>query len=414
MDKSYQTIILGGGASGMTAAITAAELGKKTLLLEKSDRLGRKISASGNGRCNLMNTGKLRYYGDPSFAEKVMANCNAEELIRFFRRYGLLVREEKEGRVYPVTMQSISVLNALNYALKINHADVMLRADIDEIAKWKGSFVCRTREGATFTAEKLIICTGGAAQKRLGGSFDGYQYMQSLGHHIVKIFPSLVPVTTDARSISGLSGIRVHCNVSLMDNETIIHQEKGEVLFTDYGLSGICIMQCSRHIRKKGLRIELDFLSSVFNNPDDAYSEISHRRRAFGMMSPLMLLEGILHPKLSYAVLKQAGIPLRGETAGSVTDQETASIVKSAYHYTAAVLEPRTLDDAQVTAGGVSCDEFDPLTMESRLVKGLFTAGEILNVDGDCGGFNLMFAFASGRIAGGFKGSGKADPEVTQ
>jgi len=149
--------------------------------------------------------------------------------------------------------------------------------------------------------------------------------------------------------------------------------------------------------------MELDLLSSVFSSPDKAYEEMLTRRETFAQYSPVLLLEGILVPKLAYAVLKQAGIPLRGETTGSISDNNLQSIVKTAYHYKADVIGTRTLDDAQVTAGGISCDEFFPQTMESRITKGLFAAGEVLNVDGDCGGFNLMFAFASGMIAGGFR-----------
>ena len=403
MKENYHTIVLGGGASGMTAAITAAERGEKTLLIEKSDRLGRKISAAGNGRCNLLNTGNPKYYGDTVFAEHVIRACSADDLIRFFRHYGLIVKEENEGRVYPVTMQSVSVLNALQYALKLNHADVRLRAEVTAISCRNGRFLCRTNEGTEYTANKLVICTGGAAQKRLGGSSDGYQYMRTLGHHIDNIFPSLVPVMTEPRSISGLSGIRVRCKVSVMDHDTLLHQEEGEVLFTDYGLSGICVMQCARFIRKSGLHFELDLLSSVFPDHEEFLKELHDRKKRFCHLSPVILLEGILLPKLSYAVLKQSGIPMRGETAGTLSDEEIGNILKTAYHYKADIIGTKTLDDAQVTAGGVCCDEFDPETMESKIVKGLFAAGELLNVDGDCGGYNLMFAFSSGRIAGGFK-----------
>ena len=399
----YDTIVLGGGASGMIAAVSSAEHGRKTLLLEKSDRLGRKILASGNGRCNMMNTGIPKYYGDSTFANDVIKYCTYDDLVRFFNRYGLLVKEREEGRVYPVTMRSVSVLNALQNALKMNHVDVLYRINISEILKKEKLFRCRSDAGDEYTATKLIICTGGAAQKKLGGSEDGYRYMQSMSHHVVPFFPSLVPVITDPRSISGLSGIRIYCNIVLKDRQTIIHKEEGEVLFTEYGLSGICVMQCSRFVNKDGLYFELNLLSAIFRNQYEAIDEIKERRERFSNLSPIMLLEGILLSKLSYAVLKQAGIPLRGEKAGSLSDADLERIVRTAYHYRVEAIKTRTLEDAQVTAGGVSCSEFNPQTMESKTIQGLFAAGEILNVDGDCGGYNLMFAFSSGMIAGGFR-----------
>jgi len=403
LKETCDVIIVGGGASGMTAAITAAENGMKTFLLEKSERLGRKISASGNGRCNMMNSGPLIYYGDPGFAEHVIHQCGVNELTAFFRRYGLIVKEEKEGRIYPVTMQSVSVLNTLQNAMRINNVDVKFRTEITAIKKEESVFLCRTSEDNEITAKKLIICTGGAAQKKLGGNSEGYRFLQALGHHIEPVFPSLVPVVTETKCISGLSGIKVRCAVSLMDGMNLIHREDGEALFTDYGISGICVMQCSRFIRDSGLHFEIDLFSPVFHDQDDAMKEIWDRRKTFAHLSPVMLLEGILLPRLAFAVLKQAGIPLRGETAGSLSDTDLETIVKTACHYRVDIIGTKTLEDAQVTAGGICCDEFDPCTMESKLVRGLHAAGEILNVDGDCGGYNLMFAFASGMIAGGYR-----------
>ena len=405
MKFHYNTIVIGGGAAGMTAAISSAEHGKKTLLLEKSDRLGRKISASGNGRCNMMNSGPLKYYGDTKFANEVIYHCNCNDLICFFNKYGLLVKEQEEGRVYPVTMRSASVIDTLQNALKMNHVDVKCKIFITGISKAENIFYCESDAGDIYTSDALIICTGGAAQKKLGGSSDGYHYLQSMHHHLDPVFPSLVPVITDHKSISGLSGIRISCNISLKDGEKTIHQEKGEVLFTEYGLSGICVMQCSRFVNKTGLFFELDLLSSIFKTQNEAFVEIMSRRSRFGNMSPIMLLEGIFLPKLSFAVLKQAGIPLRGETVIDLNDNDLEKIIKTAYHYRVEVIETRKLEDAQVTAGGIRCDEFNPQTLESKKISGLFAAGEILNVDGDCGGFNLMFAFASGIIAGGFQKS---------
>ncbi len=412
--QQYDTIVLGGGAAGMSAAISSAEHGRRTLLLEKSGRTGRKILASGNGRCNLMNTGKPKYYGETAFAEEVLRNCGKDELERFFRKYGLMIREEKEGRVYPITMQAVSVLNALQAGLKINGVSTELSAGTTEIRHGDGAFLCRTGEGNEYTGDRLIICTGGAAQPKLGGSEDGYRYLQAMGHRLEPIFPALAPVITDKKSISGLAGLRTRCGIALMDGETPLHEEEGEVMFTEYGVSGICVMQCSRFIRKRGLHFELNLLQDAFRNAEEAAEELAGRRETFDGFSPVTLLEGILLPKLSYAVMKQAGIPLRGETADSLTKEQITAIASTGCRYRVTIAESRGLDDAQVTAGGISCREFDPGTMESRRVKGLYAAGEVMNVDGDCGGYNLMFAFASGLIAGGFRKGEEALPEKTK
>ena len=156
MTEHFDTVVLGGGASGMVAAVLSAEHKKKTLLIEKSNRLGRKIAASGNGRCNMMNSGPLKYYGNPNFAENVIRNCGVEELIRFFRHFGLLVKEEKEGRIYPVTMQSVSVLNMLQNAMKINHVEVLLNTEISCIQKKKNLFVCSTKDGKEYKSKEPV------------------------------------------------------------------------------------------------------------------------------------------------------------------------------------------------------------------------------------------------------------------
>ena len=400
MDPKHDVIVIGGGAAGMVAAVNAAERRRNVLLLEKADRPGRKILASGNGRCNLMNSGDLRYFGDMQFARTVLSHCSMKELTRFFRGYGLFLTEEGEGRVYPLTNQSASVLSVLKNAMSLNGVTVQLNSRVESVSAENRLFHVHTSSGHVFEAGKIIIACGGSAQPKLGGSADGYALLRSFGHTVVPPSPSLVPLNTDARSISGLSGIRIRCTASLMHGQEMLHRETGEVLFTDYGVSGICIMQCARFISDEGSFLLLDLLHHAL--PDRAYAvqELCQRQIRFSSCSPVWLLNGILPEKIAYAVLKQAGLPLRGETAGEIDIQGIEEIVDSAYAYRIDVKGSRGLDYAQVTAGGASCCEFDPSTMESMIIPGLYAAGEVLDVDGDCGGFNLMFAFASGRTAG--------------
>ena len=348
----------------------------------------------------MFNTGNSRYYGDRYFAERVLQRCSTETLKSFFSHYGLYTVQEKDGRVYPVTYQSSSVLSALRKAISILHVDVLTETEIAEVCYEKPHFLSKSSERHTFQSDTVIIACGGAAQPKLGGSVNGYSILSSFGHRIYPVFPALVPVITDQKSISGLSGIRVYCSVSILHSGKILHCTRGELLFTDYGISGICVMQCARFLTEPGTYFEISFTDRVFNTDDEGLDELSRRRELFSALSPVSLLDGIVHERIAYAILKQAGIPLRGETAGEINDSQLICILKAASRYRIYALDTKGMDYAQVTAGGADCRQFDPDTMESRLIRHLYATGEVLNIDGDCGGFNLMFAFASGYTAG--------------
>ena len=402
-EKPWDTIVIGGGASGLAAAVAAAEQGARVLILEKGPRIGRKILASGNGRCNLMNDSAPRYYGDPDFANRVLRRCGVPELTAFFHRYGLRLTRETEGRVYPMTLQAVSVMDALKRALRLNRVQVRC----DAAAEGLGTVPPDRGEGWLVSgkdlrerASRIVLACGGPAQPKLGGTEAGGQLLQGLKHRMIPFQPALTPIRTEKQAISGLSGLRVRCDVSLLRGEHVIHRESGELLFTDYGVSGICVMQCSRFAGAGDL-LEVNLLPRGEDLPVSMEEELKTRRDRFRGLPPETLLDGLLLPKVAYGVLKQAGIPLRGETAGEISDEQLRGILYTAAHYRLRVTGTGGFDQAQVSAGGADCWEFNPETMESRLHPGLYATGELLNVDGDCGGFNLMFAFASGLIAGG-------------
>ena len=289
LDLKHDVIVIGGGAAGMIAAISAAERRRKVLLIEKADRNGRKILASGNGRCNLMNRGEPRYYGDPGFAGKVLANCSGDDLSAFFRRYGLFLNEEEEGRVYPLTNQSQSVLSVLKNAMTLNGVSVRMNCRAESVRRDGPVFRVTVSTGETLEACKIIVACGGAAQPKLGGSPDGYGILRSLGHTVIPTVPSLVPLNTDSRSISGLSGIRIRCTVSLACGNEVIHREEGEVLFTDYGVSGICVMQCARFIEGSDCCLLLNVLRHAFPDRDEALRELRERKQRFAACLPVWL-----------------------------------------------------------------------------------------------------------------------------
>ncbi len=401
MDSIYDLAVVGGGASGMAAAVSAGLLGDHVALLEASPRLGRKLLASGNGRCNLMNAGDYRYYGDASFAASVLSHAGSEDIRSLMYRLGVILTEgDDEGRVYPVTGQAATVTDALKNGLRMVSAHVETGAPVTQcVYKQDGFHIFRN--GSVLRSKRLLVSTGGPAAPRLGGTDSGFRILSSFGHRIVPAHPALAPLITDRKSISGLSGMRVRCTVSLLGNsDQMIHREKGEVLFTDYGVSGICVMQCAGFVPDSMCTLALDLVSHIFPGKADLVLELRNRRSRFAAFPPETLLNGILLPKLSYAVLKQAGIPLRGEKTGDLTDGMLDSIAAALMCYRLSVQKTRGMEYAQVSSGGADCSQFSDSNMESSLIPGLHASGEVLNVDGDCGGYNLMFAFASGILAG--------------
>lgn len=400
MTMKTDVTVIGAGAAGLAAAVAAASRGRKVILLEKSDRPGRKILASGNGRCNMMNTGVPVYYGDPDFAASVLKKCPFSRIEDFFKQYGLMMTKDAEGRIYPITYQSASVLTVLKNAARITGVSLITGCNASAISLNNEHFLIKDDQDDEIISGKVIITCGGAAQPKLGGSEDGYRILEAFGHRIVPVFPALVSLTTDKKSISGLSGIRIRCGIRLKEGSRVIHQEKGEILFTDYGISGICVMQCARFTEKRNTHLEINFLDGMYENTEVLMSEIRRRQVMLSDLSPVSLFDGILPERISYAVMKQAGIPMRGEKAGSLTDNELKNINEAAQNYRIYITGTRGMDYAQVSAGGADCREFNAETLESRHVPGLYAAGEVLNVDGDCGGFNLMFAFSSGILAG--------------
>ena len=399
MEETFDFAVIGGGAAGLAAAAAAAAYGDQTAVFEKNNAIGRKISASGNGRCNLMNSGALKYFGDSAFAQEVLRAFPQKALKAAWEDLGIRLCEESEGRMYPCTFQSATVTDAFKIRLKTAGVRIFLQCPVKELRKENSLFLLLTEQG-TFRAERVLIACGGSASPKLGGSESGYELLQHFGHSILPPKPALCPLTTDSKSISGLSGIRVKGGVTLKDaDDHILQKENGEILFTETGISGICVMQTARQA-EPGTLIELNFAGRIFTDREKLVQALMRRQQNVSDFGPEVILSGILVPKLAYAVLKQAGIDMKGRKAGDLSTDEIRKIAEKCFGYRLTVTGNRGLEEAQVTVGGVNCSEFDPGTMESRRIRGLHAAGEVLNVDGDCGGFNLMFATASGILAG--------------
>lgn len=396
-------IILGAGASGMVAALTAAESkNRRLLLLERQQRAGRKLLATGNGRCNLTNTeaSPARYHGaEADFVRPALEAFPPEAALEFFRELGLVTVTEPGGRVYPLSDSANSVVDVLRFAL--DAAGVELRAACPARAlrrEKQGGFSVVT-DAETLRADKLIVACGGAAGAKLGGVSDGYELLAMLGHKRTALYPSLAPILTEPEYPRALKGVRADCRLRLDGGGETLAEAAGELQFTETGVSGPAAFDLSRaaSVGGKGLTISADFFRDW---PADAVPALLRARRSrFPALNASEALTGMLHNRLGRMLVKYAGFDGNAPLS-SLSGGDLDRLAQSCRDFRLAVRGVAGFDAAQVTAGGVRTSGFNPETLESWFVPGLFACGEVLDVDGDCGGFNLQWAWASGRLAG--------------
>ena len=392
--------IIGGGASGMAAALAAAENGdNQIILLERQARVGRKLQATGNGRCNLTNlhASEGGYHGDEAaFADFAIGAFGPEETLNWFRSLGLFTVAEESGRVYPYSDQANSVVDVLRFALERENIEVKLGFEVEKVKKTGNGFRVESKE-ETVECDKLIVACGGLAGTKLGGTMSGYKILRSLGHKCTKLRPTLVQLKSSWSGVAALKGVRVNCHAAIYRNGQLHSESKGELQFTEYGLSGPVIFEVSRDACQGtgDWTCRLDFLPHM---EEAVLTEELLRRRETNL--PVSeLLTGILHNRLGRVVTQAVGIsgyvPVR-----QLEEAELAEVSRAVKCFEVALTEPMGMDSAQVTAGGIVTKEFDEKTMESRMVPGLYACGEVLDIDGDCGGYNLQWAWSSGRLAG--------------
>lgn len=399
--------IIGAGAAGMAAALAAAENpNNQVTLLERQQRVGRKLSATGNGRCNLSNTNAAQggYHGDdPDFWKQALEAFSPGETLDWFGGLGLYTVTEASGKVYPYSDQANSVVDVLRFALDRENIRLLTDFEVTKVKKRGDGFQVESKERAA-RFDKLIVACGGIAGSKLGGTMAGYKLLRSLGHRCTKLRPALVQLKTGWRGIAALKGVRANCRAEILRDGALFSQSQGEIQFTEQGLSGPVIYEISRDACQSAGTWEcaLDFL------PELALTELTSwllARKGTNFTAD-DLFTGILHNRLGRVIVGSAGI--RGNVPIEALDEkiltEAAGLAKN---FRVSLTEPLGMDAAQVTAGGMDTSEFDPATMESRLVPGLYACGEVLDVDGDCGGYNLQWAWSSGRLAGKSAGEGK-------
>jgi len=423
-----RTLVIGGGAAGLVAAIAAAECGDKVTVLERNPLPLKKLRATGNGRGNLLNSGMLAYYGNADFARAVLQVMPAQQLISFFEDLGVPLIEEGEGRIYPAAMQASIVVDALRLRAEVVEVRVCCHNLVEGLMGSGNGFIAQAIETAVeadrkssssnnsmykiqtteaikreYGADRVIVTVGGSASPAHGTEGASYGLLTGFGHQRTELKPALCALLTAKKVTHGLAGQRVRAALALTSVEgSLLHKTEGEVLFAADGVSGIAAMQLARFVDNQCM-LHIDFRPAIGKSGMDVNTlagwleGIADRRASRPVMD---LFVGFMAPTLSHVIFKTVEITALERPIETLNSRHFHALAKTLADFRIVITGTRGFKAAQVTAGGIRAEEFDPTTLESRLRKGLYAAGEVLDVDGDCGGYNLMFAFASGILAG--------------
>ena len=408
MEVSKRIIVVGGGPAGLTAAIFAAERGNEVTVLEKMPRPARKLMITGKGRCNLTNNTDLdglisSVTKNGRFLYSAFSSFAAEDTVKFFENAGVPLKTERGNRVFPVSDKAVDVVDALVNTAKKAGVKILCETVI-EISTENGAVnSVKTESGRTYPADSVVIAAGGSSYPLTGSDGSGFRLASSLGHTVTDIMPSLVPVVTADEWCARLQGLALK-NISLKVYEPgktkPIYTDFGELMFTHFGMSGPTVLSASAHMRKnngKKYILEIDMKPALDENVLDRRIV---RDLAENSNKDIVNALGLLLPKRMIPVaVSMAGIPFSVK-ANSVTREQRESLVKTLKHMRAVSAGLRPVEEAIVTSGGVKTGEINPSTMESKLVQGLFFAGEVIDVDAYTGGFNLQIAFSTGHLAG--------------
>jgi predicted Rossmann fold flavoprotein len=389
--SKHDVAIIGAGPAGLMAAITASGHGKRVVLVDRNAQIGRKLLSTGNGRCNLTNTHLSvdRFHGaSPEFIGAVIDQFDQNATMQFFRDLGLILKEEDEGRVFPRTNQASSVVEVLRRRLCANGVEVVLNAQVKAVERPTGWVISLIDDGQ-FESEELIIATGGRAAHHLGSTGDGLFWARRLGHTLTPIYAALVPVETVETWPAELAGVKIEARVWATSDGRTLGESAGDLLFTSYGVSGPSVMALAGSIaptlKAPPVVLHIDLFPDMTEEQLD--QTLLGILASAGRASISEALVGLLPSGMIEVVLRLSGF-------------ERTALVRTLKSLTLTVSKLRPLKEAQVTAGGVRSDEIDPRTLQSKLVQGLYFAGEVIDVDGDSGGFNLQWAWSSGRVAG--------------
>lgn len=402
--KFFDVIVIGGGAAGMMAAIHAAGNGASTAIIEHKDRVGKKILSTGNGKCNYTNAVQgIQCYrsDDPAFVLPVFEQFDFTKTVAFFEELGIWPKV-KNGYYYPASEQASAVLDVLRHETEYRHVSVFTEQAVMSVEQKKNRFLIQTKE-CVFEAKTVLFATGLLAAPKTGSDGSALPLIKQFGHRLSDVVPALVALHCGESFFKQLAGIRTEARVELFVDGVSVSDDLGEVQLTDYGISGIPVFQVSRFAtkalkRKQEVSAVLDFMPNCEERPFskmlcDRFSIYAHDKTA------AEALTGLFHKKLAEVLLKESHISSQAKAA-SVSNKQLSSLAYLCKHFKVQVCGSKPFDQAQVCAGGIQTEEIDPHTMESRLVPGLFFAGEVVDVDGICGGYNLQWAWSSGMVAG--------------
>lgn len=399
-----KTIIIGAGASGLISAIYAAKNSSEVIILEKNDTSAKKILITGNGRCNYYNEDQnINHYHSENneLIKDIITKENTDEIMKFFNKIGI-VPKIKDGYYYPYANQATSIKEALLTEAKIKGIKIITGENVTKINKNNNQFVIKT-ENNTYSADKVILATGSKAYPKTGSDGSGYILASSFGHKITNIYPSLSQLKGEESYFKNWSGVRADVKVSLLENNKIIKEEKGEIQLTNNGVSGICVFNLSG-LASKGLmegkkeEIVINFMPWL-NSLNEASNYLEERNEKLKNRTIEQFLEGFLNYKLIHVILKLTKIN-KDDFWNELNIEKKKKLIQNLISFTLKITKISSFEESQVCKGGVSLEEINVKTMESKLEKDLYVIGELLDVDGDCGGYNLTFAWISGMLAG--------------
>ena len=407
-NSKFHIAVIGGGAAGIMAAIVAAQNGAQVTLLEKTNRLGRKLSITGKGRCNLTNTADVAEVvknlpGNGKFLFSALKSFSPVDTVNFFENLGVKTKVERGGRIFPESDDAHEVIDALTKKLALLGVEVKTNSPVTEIFaehhKINGVLV----GGKKIFADAVILATGGASYPATGSTGDGFKFARRLGHHVTEILPALVPLETEETFVKDLQGLSLkNVRVKLLADSKSVAEEFGEMLFTHFGVSGPIILTLSRQaaqLLSQGKFLELEINLKPALTPEQLDARILRDFDKFKRKAIKNSLIELLPAKLIPVVLDAAFID-ENKRVDEITALERRRLVENLRGLLLTVTKTRPIDKAIVTAGGVDVKEIDPKTMRSKLVENLFVVGEVLDVDGFTGGFNLQAAWSTGFVAG--------------
>lgn len=405
----HDVVIIGGGASGMTAAITAKDFGLDVAIVEGTDRIGKKILTTGNGRCNITNSlisfpFENFHSANDGFFIKSLNKFSVEDTKAFFLNLGLPIIELEKGKNYPQSLQASSVVDILKMALEEREIPVYNSYKVKSIHKSKGKFTLSTgnEDSSVIKCKKLIMACGGKSAPKTGSDGSGYTLAKSLGHSIIESNPAIVQLKLSHNKLKALSGIKFNGYAEVLCDGKSIRKEFGEILFTDYGISGPPILQISREaslgcFKGKEVKILVDIM------PDKSLKELEDflegHFAVFSCREVINSLIGVVNKKMIPILLREAGIDNLHKPCYELTWKEKKALINLMKSWEFKCVGTNGFQAAQVTTGGINTKEVDSETLQSKLVDNLYFCGELLDVDGDCGGFNLQWAWSSGFTA---------------